>query len=53
MIPEIRKARMYLIQLENDLERVLEKAEELKKENEELKKKIEELNRHTNGKIKQ
>lgn len=51
MIPEIRKARMYLAQLENDLERVLEKAEELKKENEELKKKIEELNGHTSGKV--
>lgn len=51
MIPEIRKARMYLAQFENDLERVLEKAEELKKENEELKKKIEELNGHTSGKV--
>ena len=42
---------MYLAQLENDLERVLEKAEELKKENEELKRKIKELNGHTSGKV--
>lgn len=51
MIPEIRKARMYLVQLENDLEEILKKAEELKKENEELKKKIEELNGSTSKKV--
>ena len=51
MIPEIRKARMYLAQLENDLEEILKKAEELKKENEELKKKIEELNGSTSKKV--
>lgn len=43
MIPEIRKIRMYLAQLENDIEYVIEQANAIKQENiklkEELKKK--------------
>lgn len=43
MIPEIRKIRMYLAQLENDIEYVIEQANIIKQENiklkEELKKK--------------
>ena len=43
MIPEIRKIRMYLAQLENDIEYVIEQANSIKQENiklkEELKKK--------------
>lgn len=43
MIPEIRKIRMYLAQLENDIESIIEQANAIKQENiklkEELKKK--------------
>lgn len=43
MIPEIRKIRIYLAQLENDIEYVIEQANIIKQENiklkEELKKK--------------
>ena len=43
MIPETRKIRMYLAQLENDIEYVIEQANIIKQENiklkEELKKK--------------
>lgn len=43
MIPEIRKIRMYLAQLENDIEYIIEQANIIKQENiklkEELKKK--------------
>lgn len=43
MIPEIRKIRMYLAQLENDIEYIIEQTNIIKQENiklkEELKKK--------------
>ena len=40
MIPEIRKIRMYLAQLENDIEYVIEQANIIKQENIKLKDEI-------------
>lgn len=41
MIPEIRKIRMYLAQLENDIEYVIEQANIIKQENIKLKEELE------------
>lgn len=43
MIPEIRKIRMYLAQLENDIESIIEQANAIKQENIKLKKELEEI----------
>ena len=40
MIPEIRKIRMYLAQLENDIEYVIEQANIIKQENIKLKEEL-------------
>lgn len=44
MIPEIRKFRMYLAQLEPDLESMIEQACKFRDENVSLKRQIEDLN---------
>lgn len=41
MIPEIRKIRMYLAQLENDIEYIIEQANIIKQENIKLKEELE------------
>lgn len=41
MIPEIRKIRMYLAQLENDIEYIIKQANIIKQENIKLKEKLE------------
>ena len=41
MIPEIRKIKMYLAQLENDIEYVIEQANIIKQENIKLKEELE------------
>lgn len=41
MIPEIRKIRMYLAQLENDIEYVIEQDNIIKQENIKLKEELE------------